>query len=133
VSRRNIWNVSVASEIKSECNFILCMTFFSPNAVCMFSRMVEVRQAVGRKSNCRSLSQHDVKHVVPTPLSRIRVGKKKDAVCMFPRMIEVRQAVGRKSNCRSLSQHDEKHVVPTPLSGIRVGKKRCGLYVPKES
>jgi hypothetical protein len=36
------------------------------------SRRVDVRQAAGRKNNCRTLSQHDEKHVVPTPLS---VGK----------------------------------------------------------
>jgi hypothetical protein len=35
-------------------------------------RRVDVRQAAGRKNN---LSQHDERHVVPTPLSGIRVGK----------------------------------------------------------
>jgi hypothetical protein len=40
------------------------------------SRMVDVRQATGRKNNCRFFpSQHDEKHIVPTPLSGIRVGK----------------------------------------------------------
>jgi hypothetical protein len=41
------------------------------------SRRVDVRQAAGRKNifiNTESLSQHDEKHVVPTPLSGIRVG-----------------------------------------------------------
>jgi hypothetical protein len=35
-------------------------------------RKVDVRQAAGRKIIAESLSQHDEKHVVPTPLS---VGK----------------------------------------------------------
>jgi hypothetical protein len=30
------------------------------------SRRVDVTQAAGRKNNCRILSQHDEKHVVPT-------------------------------------------------------------------
>jgi hypothetical protein len=34
---------------------------------------VDVRQAAGRKKIAASLSQHDEKHVVPTPLSAIRV------------------------------------------------------------
>jgi hypothetical protein len=38
------------------------------------SMRVDVRQAAGRKNNCQSLSQHDEKHVVPTPLSGIREG-----------------------------------------------------------
>jgi hypothetical protein len=42
------------------------------------SRRVDVRQAAGRKNDCRILSQHDEKHVVPTPLSGIRVGERKD-------------------------------------------------------
>jgi hypothetical protein len=39
------------------------------------SRRVDVSQAAGRKLIAESLSQHDEKHVVPTPLSGIRVGK----------------------------------------------------------
>jgi hypothetical protein len=38
------------------------------------SRRVDVRQAAGQKIKAESLSQHDEKHVVPTPLSGIRVG-----------------------------------------------------------
>jgi hypothetical protein len=38
------------------------------------SRRVDVRQAAGQKIIAESLSQHDEKHVVPTPLSGIRVG-----------------------------------------------------------
>jgi hypothetical protein len=38
------------------------------------SRWVDVRQAAGRKNNCRI---NDEKHVVATPLSGIRVGKRK--------------------------------------------------------
>jgi hypothetical protein len=37
---------------------------------------VDVRQAAGRKIIVESLSQHDEKHVVPTPLKGIRVGKR---------------------------------------------------------
>jgi hypothetical protein len=37
----------------------------------------DVRQAVGRKIIAESLSQHDEKHVVPTPLSEIRVGRRR--------------------------------------------------------
>jgi hypothetical protein len=40
------------------------------------SRMVDVRQAAGLKIAI-SLSQHDEKHIVPTPLSGIRVGKRR--------------------------------------------------------
>jgi hypothetical protein len=40
------------------------------------SRRVDVRQAAGRKIIAESLSQHDEKHVVPTPLSGIRVGRR---------------------------------------------------------
>jgi hypothetical protein len=36
---------------------------------------VDVRQAAGRNNNAESLSQYDEKHVVPTPLSEIRVGR----------------------------------------------------------
>jgi hypothetical protein len=38
------------------------------------SRRVDVRQAAGHKIIAESLSQHDEKHVVPIPLSGIRVG-----------------------------------------------------------
>jgi hypothetical protein len=38
------------------------------------SRKVGVRQAAVVKIIAKSLSQHDEKHVVPTPLSGIRVG-----------------------------------------------------------
>jgi hypothetical protein len=38
------------------------------------SRKVDVRQAAVVKIIAKSLSQHDEKHVVPTPLSGIRVG-----------------------------------------------------------
>jgi hypothetical protein len=41
------------------------------------SRRVDVRQAA-LKIIAKSLSQHDEKHVVPTPLSGIRVGKRRD-------------------------------------------------------
>jgi hypothetical protein len=41
------------------------------------SRRVDVRQAAGRKIIVESLSQHDEKHVIPTPLSEIRVGRKR--------------------------------------------------------
>jgi hypothetical protein len=43
------------------------------------SRRVDVRQAAGRKKkiNAESLSQHDEKHVVPTPVSGIWVGGRK--------------------------------------------------------
>jgi hypothetical protein len=44
-------------------------------------RRVDVGQAAGRKIISESLSQHDEKNVVPTPLSGIRVGKKKNSVC----------------------------------------------------
>jgi hypothetical protein len=40
------------------------------------SRRVDVRQAAGLKIIAESLSQHDEIHVVPTPLSRIRVGRR---------------------------------------------------------
>jgi hypothetical protein len=42
------------------------------------SRMVDVRQAAGRKIIADSLSQHNEKHVVPTPFSGIREGKRID-------------------------------------------------------
>jgi hypothetical protein len=35
-------------------------------------------QAADRKSNCRIFIKHDEKHVVPIPLSEIRVGKRRD-------------------------------------------------------
>jgi hypothetical protein len=41
------------------------------------SRRVNVRQAAGRKIIAESLSQHDEKHVVPIPLSGIRVGRRR--------------------------------------------------------
>jgi hypothetical protein len=50
------------------------------------SRRVDVRQAAGSKNNCRIfiLSQHDEKHVVPTPLSRIRVGGRRlYEICLY--------------------------------------------------
>jgi hypothetical protein len=40
------------------------------------SRKVDVRQAAGRKIIAESLSQHEKKHVVPTPLSGIKLGKR---------------------------------------------------------
>jgi hypothetical protein len=40
------------------------------------SRRIDVRQAAGLKINCR-ISQQDLKHVVSTSLSWIRVGKKR--------------------------------------------------------
>jgi hypothetical protein len=40
------------------------------------SRRVDVRQA-HVKINAESLSQHDEKHVAPTPLSGIRVGRRR--------------------------------------------------------
>jgi hypothetical protein len=43
------------------------------------SRRVDVRQAAGSKNIiAESLSQHNEKHVVPTPLSGIRVGGRKN-------------------------------------------------------
>jgi hypothetical protein len=45
------------------------------NLIIAYPRRVDVRQAAGRKIIAESLSQHDVKHVVPIPLSGIRVGK----------------------------------------------------------
>jgi hypothetical protein len=39
------------------------------------SMRIDVRQAAGRKNNCRIFTHHEKKHVVPTLLSRIRVGK----------------------------------------------------------
>jgi hypothetical protein len=47
---------------------------FEPTPV---SRRVNVRQGAGRKNKKKSLSQHDEKHVVPTPLSGIRVGRRR--------------------------------------------------------
>jgi hypothetical protein len=41
---------------------------------------VDVRQAAGRKIIADSLSKHDEKDVVPTPLSGIKVGKRKKEV-----------------------------------------------------
>jgi hypothetical protein len=52
------------------------------------SRRVDVRQAVGRRNNCPIhkdwaiiyhvvIKQHDKRHVVPTSLSELRVGKRK--------------------------------------------------------
>jgi hypothetical protein len=41
------------------------------------SRGVDVRQAAVVKIIAESLSQHDEKHVVPTPLSGIRVGRRR--------------------------------------------------------
>jgi hypothetical protein len=38
--------------------------------------MVDVKQAAGRKNNCRIFIE-DEKHFVPTPLSGIMVGKEK--------------------------------------------------------
>jgi hypothetical protein len=43
---------------------------------CIFSKRVDVRQAVV-KIIAESLPQHNGKHVVQTPLSRIRVGKRR--------------------------------------------------------
>jgi hypothetical protein len=40
------------------------------------SKRVDVRQAAGRKSISKSLSQHDENHVVPTLLSGTRVEMK---------------------------------------------------------
>jgi hypothetical protein len=40
------------------------------------SRRVDVRQTAGRKTNCRK-SQHDERHVIPNPLSGIRVRKRR--------------------------------------------------------
>jgi hypothetical protein len=42
------------------------------------SRRVAVRQAADRKIVAKSLSKHDEKHVVPTPLSAIRVGREEN-------------------------------------------------------
>jgi hypothetical protein len=47
------------------------MQSLAPTAV---SRRVDIRLVV--KIIAESLSQHDEKHVVPTPISGIRVGKK---------------------------------------------------------
>jgi hypothetical protein len=45
------------------------------------SRRVDVRQAAGRKNIfAESLSQHDEKHVVPTPLSGIRVEGRRNGI-----------------------------------------------------
>jgi hypothetical protein len=41
------------------------------------SRRVDVRQAAVGKIIAESLSQHDEKHVVPTPLRGMRVGKRR--------------------------------------------------------
>jgi hypothetical protein len=38
---------------------------------------IDVRQAAGRKIIVESLSQHDEKHVVLTPINEIRVGKRR--------------------------------------------------------
>jgi hypothetical protein len=48
---------------------------FVPTSV---SRRVDVRQAAGHKNNCRILITTWWKHVVPTSLSGIRVGKRKN-------------------------------------------------------
>jgi hypothetical protein len=45
-----------------------------------------------------SLSQHDEKHVVPTPLSGIRVGRRRPTP--VSRRVDARQAAGHKNNCR---------------------------------
>jgi hypothetical protein len=42
-----------------------------------YPRRVNVRQATDRKTIAESLSQHDEKHVVPTPLSGIRVRRRR--------------------------------------------------------
>jgi hypothetical protein len=43
----------------------------------LVSKKVDGRHRSVVKTNAESLSQHDEKHVVPTPLSRIRVGKRR--------------------------------------------------------
>jgi hypothetical protein len=51
-----------------------------PSAPTPVSRRVDVRQAASKIVKTvalESLSQHDEKHVIPTPLSRIRVGQRR--------------------------------------------------------
>jgi hypothetical protein len=47
------------------------------------SRKVDLRQAAGRKNNSQIFIRTWWKHVVPTPLSGIRVGKRKNQICYF--------------------------------------------------
>jgi hypothetical protein len=44
-------------------------------------RRVDIRRLPDVKIIVESLSQHDEKHVVPTPLSGIRVGRRRRTVC----------------------------------------------------
>jgi hypothetical protein len=62
-----------ASEDTLSCWSRLHLQSLAPTPV---SRKVDVRQADGRKNNSPFLS-HDEKHVVPTLLSAIRVGKRR--------------------------------------------------------
>jgi hypothetical protein len=64
-----------ASEGTLSCWSRLYLQSLAPTPV---SRRVDVRQAAGRINIAESLTQHDEKHVVPTPFSRIGVGKSKD-------------------------------------------------------
>jgi hypothetical protein len=52
------------------------------------SSRIDVRQAAGRKTIAESLSQHDEKHVVPTPLS---VGKRVGRRGKFYHQPEIRK------------------------------------------
>jgi hypothetical protein len=46
--------------------------------VCTHCSFKEVRQAAGRKNNCRIFITTWRKHVVPTPLSGIRIGRRRE-------------------------------------------------------
>jgi hypothetical protein len=49
------------------------------------SRRFDIRQAAGRKNNCRSLSQHAKKHVVTIPLIGIRVKRRQTTHALYPK------------------------------------------------
>jgi hypothetical protein len=69
------------------------------------SRRVDVRQAAGRKNNCRIFlrpaTQHDEKHIVPTPLSGIRVGG---------RRIGIPKIINTRTKCAQSTARHVKHL-----------------------
>jgi hypothetical protein len=60
----------------------LTMTMIK-KVICEENRKIILRLVAGIKNNCRILSQHDEKHVVPTPLSVGKGRKKKKLLCKY--------------------------------------------------